>query len=291
MLLSLDGVVAGFGANVVLHGVDLAVAEGTSVGMFGLNGAGKSVTMKVIAGLVPARAGVVTLRDRDVTALSPEDRARLGMAYTPQGRQLFPKLTVEQNLRLGGYVLLHGGSAPGPHGRSARWRSLEQRRHDKDRFNEVLDGVYSRFPILRSRRGQQAGSLSGGEQAMLAIGRALAGDPQVLLIDEPSAGLAPAVIESVLEMLQGLRAEGMTMVLVEQNVSFGFRLVDRAAIMQRGLVVYEGDVSSLDTARVAKLLGVGRLLGAHLERAVKKPSAKKPANKRRVGAQLPKSET
>src|SRR5439155_5893497 len=125
------------------------------------------------------------------------------------------------------------------------------------------------------RRAQLAGSLSGGEQAMLAIGRALVNDPAILLIDEPSAGLAPTVIEDVLVMLQGLRAEGMTMVLVEQNITFGFRLVDRAAILQRGQVVYEGDVAHLDTAKVAKLLGVGRLLGAHLERALGKPQAAK----------------
>jgi branched-chain amino acid transport system ATP-binding protein len=254
--LRVSDITAGFGANEVLHGVDLSVADGTSVGLFGLNGAGKSVTMKVIAGLVPARAGAIVLNARDVTALSPEDRARLGMAYVPQARQLFPKLTIEQNLRLGGYVV---------------------RRHDKARYAAVLDSVYARFPILRDRRTQQAGSLSGGEQAMLALGRALAGDPNVLLIDEPSAGLAPAVIESVLEMLSGLRADGMTMVLVEQNVSFGFRLVDRAAIMQRGRVVYEGDIATLDTARVATLLGVGRLLGPHLERAVaRKPRRSSP---------------
>ncbi len=246
-LLSVRGLEAGFGANLVLHGVDLDVEAGTSVGIFGLNGAGKSVTMKVIAGLVPARAGAVLLEDVDVTALSPEDRARRGMAYTPQARQLFPKLTVEQNLRLGGYVV---------------------RRRDKSRYASVLADVYERFPVLRDRRAQQAGSLSGGEQAMLAIGRALVGEPKVLLIDEPSAGLAPAVIDSVLEMLQGLRAEGLTMVLVEQNVTFGFRLVDRAAILQRGLVVYEGDVRSLDTAKVAQLLGVGRLLGKGLKKAV-----------------------
>jgi branched-chain amino acid transport system ATP-binding protein len=245
-LLEVHALEAGFGANLVLHGVDLAVEPGTSVGLFGLNGAGKSVTMKVMAGLVPARSGHITFDGVDVTALSPEDRARRGMAYTPQARQLFPRLTVEQNLRLGGYVV---------------------RRRDKARYNATVAGVYERFPVLRDRRGQFAGSLSGGEQAMLAIGRALVGEPKVLLIDEPSAGLAPAVIESVLEMLQGLRAEGMTMVLVEQNVTFGFRLVDRAAILQRGQVVYEGAVSSLDTAKVAKLLGVGRLLGKSLKRA------------------------
>jgi len=259
-LLLLQGVEAGFGANVVLHGVDLTVHEGTSVGLFGLNGAGKSVTMKVIAGLVPAREGSVSLRGQDVTALSPEDRVALGMAYTPQARQLFPRLTVEQNLRLGGYVL---------------------RRRDKARFAGVVDGIYGRFPRLAGRRGQLAGSLSGGEQAMLAIGRALACEPTVLLIDEPSAGLAPSVIEDVLVMLQQLRAEGMTMVLVEQNITFGFRLVDRAAILQRGRVVYEGDVAHLDTAKVATLLGVGRLLGAHLERAVGRPK-KRAAVKKRV---------
>ena len=249
-LLSVQGLEAGFGANLVLHGVDLTVDEGTSVGIFGLNGAGKSVTMKVIAGLVPARAGAVSLAGEDITRLSPEDRVAKGMAYTPQARQLFPRLTVEQNLRLGGYLL---------------------RRKSKARYAEVVAGVYERFPRLYERRGQYAGSMSGGEQAMLAIGRALASEPKVLLIDEPSAGLAPAVIEDVLAMLQTLRADGMTLVLVEQNITFGFRLVDRAAILQRGQVVYEGDVAHLDTAKVAKLLGVGRLLGAHLERAVGKP--------------------
>ena len=246
-LLSLSGIEAGFGANTVLHGVDLVVEAGTSVGLFGLNGAGKSVTMKVIAGLIPARAGVVRLADEDITSLSPEERVARGMAYTPQARQLFPRMTVAQNLRLGAYVL---------------------RRKQKARYAEVIGGIYDRFPRLYERREQLAGSLSGGEQAMLAIGRALANEPTVLLIDEPSAGLAPSVIEDVLTMLQRLRAEGMTMVLVEQNITFGFRLVDRAAILQRGQVVYEGDVASLDTARVATLLGVGRLLGAHLERAV-----------------------
>ena len=242
-----------------VHGVDLTVDQGTSVGIFGLNGAGKSVTMKVIAGLVPARAGSITLADEDITKLSPEERVARGMAYISQARQLFPRLTVEQNLRLGGYLL---------------------RRKSKARYNEVVGDVYERFPRLHERRGQYAGSMSGGEQAMLAIGRALVNEPRVLLIDEPSAGLAPAVIEDVLSMLQGLRADGMTLVLVEQNITFGFRLVDRAAIMQRGEVVYEGDVAHLDTAKVAKLLGVGRLLGAHLERAVGKPARKRPARSR-----------
>jgi branched-chain amino acid transport system ATP-binding protein len=261
-LLSVRGLEAGFGANVVLHGVDLDVQQGSSVGLFGLNGAGKSVTMKVIVGLLRASAGSISLRGADITGSSPEERAASGMAYVPQGRQLFPRLTVEQNLRLGGYLL---------------------RRRDKARFAAVLGQIYERFPRLHERRGQKAGSLSGGEQAMLAIGRALASEPSVLLIDEPSAGLAPAVMDDVRSMLDGLRQDGLTMVLVEQNISFGFRLVDRAAILQRGLVVYEGEVASLDTARVAQLLGVGRLLGAHLERAVGSRTPRR-RRSRRAGA-------
>jgi branched-chain amino acid transport system ATP-binding protein len=262
-LLSLEGVEAGFGASLVLHGVDLTVNDGASVGIFGLNGAGKSVTMKVIAGLVPARRGTVSLGGRDITELSPEQRVRLGMAYTSQARQLFPKLSVADNLRLGGYVL---------------------RRHDKAAAAAALRAVYERFPRLAERRSQLAGSLSGGERAMLAIGRALAGAPHVLLIDEPSAGLSPSIIETVLEMLQGLRGDGLTMLLVEQNITFGFRLVDRAAIMQRGKIVYDGGVDTLDTARVAQLLGVGRLLGSHLERVVS-------AKPRRPGKPRPRRRT
>jgi branched-chain amino acid transport system ATP-binding protein len=266
-MLSIKGLEAGFASNLVLHGVELEVASGTSVGLFGLNGAGKSVTMKVIAGLVPARAGSLVLDGVDITDRSPEERVALGMSYTPQARQLFPKMTIEQNLRLGGYTL---------------------RRKDKARAAAVVKDVYERFPRLAERKSQLAGSMSGGEQAMLAIGRALASDPRLLLIDEPSAGLAPAVIDDVLHMLQGLRAEGMTMVLVEQNISFGFRLVDRAAILQRGLVVYEGDVGTLDTARVATLLGVGRLLGAHLERAVGSADRKEPSEEEKPKRRTPR---
>jgi branched-chain amino acid transport system ATP-binding protein len=252
-LLTLAGIEAGFGSRSILHGVDLSVAAGAAVGIFGLNGAGKSVTMKVVAGLVPARAGTATFAGRDVTRLQTEDRMRLGMAYVPQGRQLFPDLTVEQNLRLGSAVL---------------------RRRDAAHAAAAVAKVYERFPRLAERRTQAAGSMSGGEQAMLAIGRALAGAPQLLLVDEPSAGLAPAVVESVFEMLQALRSEGLTILLVEQNISLGFRLVDRAVILQTGRVVYDDAVSTLDTARVADLLGVGRLLGRGLEHAAARKKVK-----------------
>jgi branched-chain amino acid transport system ATP-binding protein len=256
-LLTCAGVQAGFGPNLVLRGVNLEVAAGSCVGLFGLNGAGKSVTMKVIGGLVPARAGSVVLDGEDLVRLSPEERVRRGMVLAPQGRQLFPRMTVENNLRL---------------------------------------DLYERFPRLKERRLQLAGSLSGGEQAMVTIARSLLCEPRLLLIDEPSAGLSPAAMDEVLQMLQQLRAEGLTMLMVEQNITFGFRLVDRAAIMQRGRIVYEGAVSELDTAKVASLLGIGRLLGAHLERAVgaqpagaREPTAKKeervrPARRRTAAA-------
>jgi branched-chain amino acid transport system ATP-binding protein len=248
-------VVAGFGSNTILHGVDLTVERGACVGIFGLNGAGKSVTMKVLAGLVPVRSGTIEVNGQDITHEPPEARVPRGVAYLPQARQLFPRLTVEQNLRLGGYVM---------------------RRTDKARYATVIDEVYDRFPRLAERRTQLAGSMSGGEQAMLAIGRALASSPQILLIDEPSAGLSPVVVDIVLQMLLQLRAEGLTIVLVEQNIGFGFRLVERAAIMQRGLVVYEGDVAHLDTARVAELLGVGRLLSKQLDASVQRTATPKP---------------
>jgi branched-chain amino acid transport system ATP-binding protein len=256
LALQARSVVAGFGANTILHGVDLSIARGSCVGIFGLNGAGKSVTMKVLAGLVPIRSGTLEIAGEDVTHEPPETRVRRGVSYLPQSRQLFPRLTVEQNLRLGGYVM---------------------RRSDKARYADVVDGVYTRFPRLAERRSQLAGSMSGGEQAMLAIGRALASDPKVLLIDEPSAGLAPSVIEDVLQMLLQLRAEGMTIGLVEQTIGFGFRVVERAAIMQRGLVVYDGEVATLDTSRVAELLGIGRLLDSTLKRSVK--ATKRPRKK------------
>jgi len=246
-LLELSGVATGFGSKRVLHGVDLSVPKGSAVGVFGLNGAGKSVTMKTVVGLLRCWDGSITFDGRDITRMGPEERVRAGMAYAPQARQLFPKMTVEQNLRLGGYLL---------------------RRSDRARFTATMERVYERFPILAQRRTQRSGSLSGGERAMLAVARALASDPSMLLIDEPSAGLAPVVIDEVFRLLGQLREDGLTILLVEQNVTFGLRLVDRAAVMQSGTVVYEGPVDRLDTARVAKLLGVGRLLGSHLERAV-----------------------
>jgi branched-chain amino acid transport system ATP-binding protein len=244
----------------VLHGVDIAVRDGEIAGVFGLNGAGKSVTMKVIAGIVPARGGRVSFDGRDVTRVEPEDRVVLGMAHVPQGRQVFPGLTVEQNLRLGGHRL---------------------RKRNPARYAELLATMFERFPILAERRRQPAGTMSGGQQAAVAVARALVSDPKLLLVDEPSAGLAPSVVAEVARILREANALGVTILLVEQNVTFGLGLVDRAFVMQRGRVVYGGDVGDLDQERIGGLLGVGRLLSTGMKTTVarRRKQARRPATK------------
>jgi branched-chain amino acid transport system ATP-binding protein len=239
-IFSLQGVVAGFGRQTVLHGVDLDVRQGEVAAVFGLNGAGKSVTMKVAAGLVPARRGAVRLGGRDITGLPPEDRVSLGVANVPQGRQVFAGLTVEQNLRLG---------------------ALPLRRRDRRRYAAALEGVLTAFPVLREKMHAAAGTLSGGQQASLAVARALMSEPQVMLVDEPTAGLAPSIVEELLVTLRAVNRGGVTILLVEQNVGFGLRLADTVHVMQRGRIVHRGETAGVDRQRLAELLGVGRLLG------------------------------
>lgn len=257
-LLSCRGLVTGFGANQVLHGVDLDVAAGTIVGVFGLNGAGKSVTMKTINGLVPLWSGSIHLGGVDLAPLSPEGRVAAGLGNVPQGRQVFPDLTVEENLRIGAYTT---------------------RRTDRARWEPNLDRVYGQFPVLASRRTTLAGTLSGGQQASLAVGRALVNDPQLLLIDEPSAGLAPSVVSELLDILSEVAARGMTMLLIEQNVRFGLSLAHSAAVLQSGRVVYTGASDDLDRDRLASLLGIGRMLGESTAVSRRPPSA--PRRRRR----------
>jgi branched-chain amino acid transport system ATP-binding protein len=242
-LLEVRGLRAGFGSQTIIHGVDLDVCAGEVTGLFGLNGAGKSVLLKVIAGVVPTWAGSIRLAGTEISKLQPEKRVAAGMAHVPQGRQVFPTLSVEQNMRVGAYTL---------------------RRRDRAAYASRLQMVYDIFPRLAERRAQPAGTMSGGEQAMLAVGRALICDPKIILIDEPSAGLAPAVVEDLLEVLLKVRRLGLTMLLVEQNIRFGLRLSDRACLLQKGRVVYSGSRDDLDQERLAHYLGVGRLLSGDL---------------------------
>lgn len=246
-LLQVEDVTAGFGSSQVLHGVSFTVVEGEIAGVFGLNGAGKSVTMKTIAGLVPAWSGRIVFDGMDVTNMIPEERVALGMGHVPQGRQVFPDLTVDENLRLGAYT---------------------SRRRDRAGYAARLDRVLGQFPILSSRRTQLAGTMSGGQQASLAVARALINDPRLILVDEPSAGLSPTVVRELLEILQQVAATGVTMVLVEQNISFGLRLAQRAHLLQSGAVVHSGPVEDLDRQRLAEHLGVGRMLGAATASAI-----------------------
>jgi branched-chain amino acid transport system ATP-binding protein len=238
-LLELHDVTAGFGAVTVLHGITLTVEQGSIAGVFGLNGAGKSVTMKTVAGVVPARSGTIVFDGQDITRLSPERRVALGMGHVPQGRQVFPQLTVEENLRLGAYTL---------------------RRRDKKRYGPALDGVFDRFPVLKDRRGQLAGTMSGGQQASLSVARALINEPRLILVDEPSAGLSPVAQLELREVLQVVKDSGVTMVLVEQNIAFGLSLVDTANLLQTGVVVHTSPVGELDDDTLATHLGIGRVL-------------------------------
>jgi branched-chain amino acid transport system ATP-binding protein len=239
-LLTVDSVVAGFGSTTVLHGLSFSVAKGEIAGIFGLNGAGKSVSMKVLAGVVPVRSGAIAFNGRDITKLPAEERVAAGMGHVPQGRQVFPELTVEENLRLGAYTM---------------------RRRERSKYPAALSGVFDRFPILAERRAQLAGTLSGGQQASLAVARALINEPTLVLVDEPSAGLAPVVVAELFKTLKAVAQTGVTMVLVEQNVAFGLELADRAHILQTGRIVYSGDVGALDQNALAGYLGIGRMLG------------------------------
>ena len=238
-MLDIEGLATGFGGNTVLHGLDFHVRQGEVAGLLGLNRAGKSVTMKVIAGLVPAWEGRVLLEGRDLSALGAEERVEAGLGHVTQGRGVFGHLTVEQNLRLGAYVV---------------------RRRNRARYEPLLVAMYDRFPQLAERREQLAGGMSGGEQAMLAVARALMSDPRMLLIDEPSAGLAPAIIGDLVQLLRDVNRSGVTVLLVEQNISFALDVCDRVNVLQNGAIVHAGDVATIDRESLAGYLGIGRLL-------------------------------
>ena len=247
-MLTVDDVTAGFGSTTILHGLSFAVEPGEIAGIFGLNGAGKSVSMKVLAGVVPARSGSITFDGREITSTQAEARVAMGMGHVPQGRQVFANLSVEENLRLGAYTL---------------------RRRDRAKAATMASAVYDRFPLLADRRSQLAGTLSGGQQASLAVARALVNDPRLVLVDEPSAGLSPVAIGELFDTLKTVAASGVTMVLVEQNVTFGLELADRAHILQTGRIVYSGDVGALDRETLAGYLGIGRMLGGGAESALR----------------------
>jgi branched-chain amino acid transport system ATP-binding protein len=266
-LLECRELVTGFGATQVLHGIDLTVRAGELHGVFGLNGAGKSVTMKTISGLVPLWSGSVRLDGSEISRLSPAKRVARGLGNVPQGRQVFADLTVEENLRLG---------------------ARTSRRQDKAAWPGRLEQIYEQFPVLGRKRSALGGSLSGGEQASLAVGRALVNEPRLLLIDEPSAGLAPAIVGALFDVLRQATSTGVAMLLIEQNVAFGLRLVDTAHLLQGGRVVHSGPTSSLDPGLLAERLGIGRMLGGGATAAVRQQrrAARRTADGRRQAIRI-----
>lgn len=217
-LIACRGLEAGYGDLPVLRGLDLEVRPGELVALLGSNGAGKTTTLRALSGILRPRAGVVRFGGRESSRWSPVELAALGLAHVPEGRGLFPELTVEENLHLG----FIGRSCP-----------RDQRRHR-------LEAACGLFPVLRSRRRQLAGSLSGGEQQMLAIARSLVGNPKLLMLDEPSLGLAPVITDRVLAALAKLKAAGVTILLVEQNVSQALSLADWGYVLTGGRIGLEG---------------------------------------------------
>lgn len=224
-----EGLHTFYGKSHILHGVGLAVAEGTITTLLGRNGAGKTTTLRSLVGLTPPREGRVVMFGQETTRWPPFRVAALGVGYVPEGRRIFPNLTVEENLRV-------------PRGRAGVWG---------------IERIYTLFPRLAERRDNRGRQLSGGEQEMLAIARALLLNPRLLILDEPSQGLAPRVVAEVFRIVAQMRAEGMSVLLVEQNVRMSLGIADHAYVLDDGVVVYSGPAQELaaDEARVQALAG------------------------------------
>jgi len=217
-LLEVSGLEVRYGAIRALHGLSLSVPEGGIVTLIGANGAGKSTTLRTISGLVRASSGSIRFAGREISGLPPHDIVGAGLAHVPEGRLVFPDLTVRENLRMGAYL-----------------------RRDRKGIAADLEWIGEFFPRLRERMAQQAGTLSGGEQQMLAIGRALMGRPRCLMLDEPSLGIAPILVETIFDRLLALNRErGMTLLLVEQNATLALRVSQHAYVLENGSIHLEG---------------------------------------------------
>ena len=233
-MIDLSNVSASYGAVPAIAGVTIRVGQGEAVGLLGANGAGKSTTLRAISGLVKLTGGSVTFMGQDLASLPPYKIAELGIAHVPEGRQVFPEMTVSENLEVGSYTS----------------------RAKADR-KESLELVYSIFPRLAERRKQFAGTMSGGEQQMLAVGRGLMLKPRLLMLDEPSLGLAPVTCDVTFEKIAEIHKMGTAILLVEQNVSRALALVERAYVLEGGKVVMEGSSSSLANNREVQVAYLG----------------------------------
>jgi branched-chain amino acid transport system ATP-binding protein len=236
-MLELQNISAGYGGVDVIRDIDLIVRAGEIVTLVGANGAGKSTLVKTISGLVPARSGTITFDGRRIETASTATRMRLGIAHVPEGRQVFAGLTVAENLALGAYV--HRGQA--------------------DETQARLGQVGARFPVLRERMSALAGNLSGGQQQMLAIGRGLMAAPKLMILDEPSLGLAPRLVSEMFELIQGLRRQGLAILLSEQNAQLSLAIADRGYVIENGRVALSGSGQDLLQSKdvADRYLGVG----------------------------------
>ena len=233
-MLTLSGVSAAYGSVPAVSDVSMMVGEGEAVGLLGANGAGKSTTLRAISGLVRPTSGTITFLARNIAALPPYKVTELGIAHVPEGRQVFPEMTVKENLEIGAYI---------PSAKAERSRTLEL--------------VFNIFPVLAERRKQLAGTMSGGEQQMLAVGRGLMLKPRLLMLDEPSLGLAPVVTDATFQKIQEIHAMGTAILLVEQNVSRALALVQRAYVLESGKVILHGTSAELSNNKQVQAAYLG----------------------------------
>jgi len=228
--LVVQGLRAGYGQSEVLHGLDFTVSAAEIVVVVGRNGMGKSTLMRTLIGMIPAKSGMITLDGHDITALKSHQRVARGLAFVPQGRMVFPAMTVQENIETGLFV--HGG-------------------------RRVPPDIYTLFPVLQEMRARRGGNLSGGQQQQLAIARALATNPQVLLLDEPTEGIQPSIIQELARTLRRIRDErGLSIIASEQVLSFALDIADRVLVLEGGAVVHEDARADVDHEKVASYLAV-----------------------------------
>jgi branched-chain amino acid transport system ATP-binding protein len=235
-MLALSDVHTYYGKSHILHGVSLEVGRGEVIGLLGRNGVGKSTTLKSVMGLVRPASGRVTFEGRDITGLAPHQLARQGIAWVPEDRRIFKLLSVSENLRTG----------------------LDRAGLDESRRQALLDKVYTAFPVLRERRRQAGGTLSGGEQQMLAIARAMMLEPKIVLLDEPTEGLMPRMVSQIRDIIGVLHDEGVAILLVEQNVPLTLGVSDRVYIMEKGMVRHQAPAAALraDASVIHQYMGI-----------------------------------
>jgi branched-chain amino acid transport system ATP-binding protein len=234
MLLRVKDITVRYGKAIAVDSVSLEVAEGTVVTIIGANGAGKSTILKALSGLTPLTSGEIWFQDRRIDGMAPYSIVTLGLVQIPEGRRLFPYLTVLSNLKLGASL-----------------------RKDKDDIKQDMDEVFERFPILWQRRNQKAGTLSGGEQQMLAIARSLMAKPTLLLMDEPSLGLAPIIVNELVPIIRNINERGVTVLLVEQNIPLALQAAKSAYALQVGKVILQGDIETFKGSEIVKKAYLG----------------------------------